>query len=191
MIICIHAHDSNIQWIENTIGDKEIKHIVLEDLVRIKDSVKVKERVLQQLDKYSARDVSCFIITCTYFSAHLPETYAVPLIALDELLFRRIANEPKIQLVFTNEATIEGTLARYERFKNPNQRLTVHYIENAFDKVMLGEMSAYKRIVKEGLAQLNQEIPIVVGQLSMEIALEKDAISCLALLREEVVKYEQ
>lgn len=130
MIICIHAHHSNIEWIEETLTYEPLKHIVLEDLVHIKDSV--KEIVLQKLNELSTKEVSCFIISCTYFSAHLPKAYAKPIIALDELLFRRIAHESSLQLVFTNEATVEGTLARYEKFKNPNQNLTVHIIKRWF-----------------------------------------------------------
>lgn len=190
MIICIHAHHSNIEWLEKTLSEYQLKHIVIENLVQVKNPSEVKKQVRQKLHALAANDVTCFVSTCTYFSAYLPGNNSIPIIALDELLFKSIAHEPIIQLAFTNEGTIHATLARYEKFKNPNQEFSVHLIDDAFDKVMSGDLKAYKEIVEKGLGELNQQIPIVAAQLSMEIAIRKNDISCLSLLKKEVLKYQ-
>lgn len=188
MIICIHAHRSNQQWIDQTLPDEEIQHIILDHLIEETNDFKVKKQVLKHLNELRNDKTTCFISTCSYFSAHLPEVYDLPIIALDTLLFQRICEEPKLQLVFTNEATIKGTLARYERFKNKNQILTVHLIPNIFEILMAGDVSTYKRLLQEGLKELNETIPFAVGQLSMEIAVESGPFSCLTLLRQEIEK---
>lgn len=188
MIICVHAHESNKQWIDQTLPDKEIRHIILDHLIEETENFTVKKYVLSQLNTLRNKETSCFISTCSYFSAHLPEVYDLPIIALDTLLFQRICEEAKLQLVFTNEATIKGTLARYGHFKKKDQILSVHLIPNIFEILMAGDLSTYKRLLQEGLKELDDTIPFAVGQLSMEIAVESDQFSCLTLLRQEIEK---
>lgn len=188
MIICIHAHESNRQWIEQTLPNEKIQHIILDHLIEESNDFKVKKQVLLHLNTLRNKETSCFISTCSYFSAHLPEAYDLPIIALDTLLFQTICQEPKLQLVFTNAATVKGTLERYGKYKDSNQKLTVHIIPNAFEKIMAGEIDLYKKLVQEGMGKLDSEIPIAVGQLSMEIAISKKHFSCLTLLRQEVEK---
>lgn len=188
MIVCIHAHESNQQWINQTLSDKKIKHIILDHLIEETNNIKVKKQVLFYLNTLRNKETSCFISTCSYFSAHLPASYDLPIIALDTLLFQAICDEPRLQLVFTNEATIEGTLARYEQLKNKKQILTVHLISNAFGKLMAGEVNNYKLAVQEGLQKLDKSVPIAVGQLSMEMAVNDGQFSCLTLLRQEIEK---
>ncbi|WP_336774771.1 aspartate/glutamate racemase family protein [Paenibacillus sp. MMO-58] len=186
---CLHAHYSNIEYIEASIGSKaELIHFVDPGLMmRMEegfDHVKVKEKAADQIKWIAHSGVDAILVTCTSYIALLEEIETnLPLIKIDEPFFNEICKITQSQiLLFTNPATVEGTMKRLMKFASSHgyqlPDIEVRVIENAFQLIMQGQKSeyadeVYKFIVK--LLHSEQEKKIAVAQLSMVKAAERVA----------------
>ncbi|GMK46758.1 hypothetical protein PghCCS26_38870 [Paenibacillus glycanilyticus] len=186
---CLHAHYSNIEYIEASIGSKaELIHFVDPGLMRCMeegfDKVKVKEKAADQIKWIAQSGVDAILITCTGYIALLEEVETnLPIIKIDEPFFNEICKitQPQI-LLFTNPATVEGTMKRLMNFASSHDYqlpdIEVRVIENAFQLIMLGQKTEYAdEVFKfiEKMLQSEQDKKIAVAQLSMVKAAERVA----------------
>jgi hypothetical protein len=117
------------------------------------------------------------LITCTNYIAMLPDEpldLTIPIIKIDEPFFDYLMQQPSPQLLlFTNPATVEGTMRRFHDFASPAGHLPdikVEVISGTFELVMAGKTEAYASAVSARLRELarsGQYEAISVGQLSM------------------------
>ncbi|MDQ0218788.1 hypothetical protein ELQ35_05255 [Peribacillus cavernae] len=181
---CLHAHYSNIDYIENALSPYEIDllhfvdpglmyRVTAEEGYRSSDA---QEKVRQQIESIAQCKVDAILITCTNYIAILQETHlsiSVPIIKIDEPYFERICNIQHPQTIFfTNPATVEGTVQRLEQYANTHEKLVdveIVVIENTFELVMQGRQEEYNHEVSKYLIQRMKSGNRVmsVAQLSM------------------------
>lgn len=189
---CLHAHYSNIAYIENVLAsDKvELVHFVDPGLMsRISsdthfDEAQAKQKVLDQIEWIAHANVEAILITCTNYIALLDEsrlTKSIPIIKMDEPFFHAVCQHPEPQiLLFTNPATVDGTMRRLHDFAATQGKSVRHFearvIENTFELIMQGKKEQYieevSKYLTEILASEKNKI-ISVAQLSMVEAAHK------------------
>lgn len=189
---CFHAHYSNIALIEETLAPYgvELVHYVDPGLDRLKhdadfSDVVIHEKVAQTLHWIAECHADAILVTCTLFATVLEQEATqvpVPVIGIDDPLLqemRRISEDYII--VFTNPATIEGTMARVNQAlqqEEENGQLYVSQtpqteavcIPGTFELIMRGDKRGYHEAVREGLQQIAVQYPgkrVVAAQLSM------------------------
>lgn len=181
---CLHAHYSNIGYIENALSSYEIElvHFVDPGLMYCVSSDEkfltsdAQEKVKEQIEWISRCHVDAILITCTNYIALLKEdelSLQVPIIKIDEPYFDYICNikEPQT-ILFSNPATVEGTMARLNNYANIHQKsldIEVIVIENSFELIMQGLKDEYNQKIDKFLNQILKEKNkvISVAQLSM------------------------
>ena len=181
---CLHAHYSNIGYIDKALSTYEIELIHFvdpglmhrvtydENFQQTDAQLKVKE----QIQWIAGCNVDAILITCTNYIAILQEDQlllSVPIIKIDEPYFDFICDiqEPQI-ILFTNPSTVEGTLERLNNYANNHQRsldLEVMVINNIFELIMQGHNEEYTFEIVKFLNQIikEEEKVISVAQLSM------------------------
>lgn len=179
---CLHAHYSNIKYIEEGLNSYPIRfqHFVDPGLMiratheEAITPLQAKNKVMEQLSWIASCGVDAIVITCTNYIAFLDDEFSldIPIIKIDESFFRIFAKYPSPKvLVFTNPATVSGTTERYHQYlKKAN--LPVEYdtkiINGAFDYVMNGQIAKHDGIVSNALKELSATFSsIAVAQLSM------------------------
>ena len=180
---CLHAHYSNIQYIENAFSsfDLDLIHFVDPALMhRVTSDSNFSEadaqrKVKEQIEWMAQCAVDAILITCTNYIAILQEdelSISVPIIKIDEPYFESLCEiqEPQI-ILFTNPATVEGTIERLHHYANLHEKsleLEVTVIEDTFELIMQGLKEEYNEEILKFLTQLiNKEKVISVAQLSM------------------------
>ncbi|MGG3573359.1 aspartate/glutamate racemase family protein [Bacillus gobiensis] len=181
---CLHAHYSNIEYIENALSsfDIEILHFVDPALIyRVTSdhnflASDAQNKVIEQIKWIAQSEVDAILITCTNYIAFLEEcrlSLSIPIIKIDEPFFHDICNIQQPQtILFTNPATVEGTLNRLHLFADTFKKsldLEVIVIENTFDLIMNGQRETYNQEVSKFLKQMlkDEKKVISVAQLSM------------------------
>lgn len=198
---CLHAHYSNIEYIERTFQndeDMELLHFVDPGVMQqvSKGMGDVARKVKEQIEWIASCDVDAILITCTNYIALLQDDATVnpsiPIIKIDELYFESICNvQQPITILFTNPMTVEGTMARLHKYaKHHEKSVTVvaKVIENTFDLIMQGKKEAYSDAILQTLLSLTDEQRLIsVAQLSMVDAAqqfeEQTAISVIHPLK--------
>lgn len=187
---CLHAHYSNIEYIEKALSnyDIELVHFVdpgLMDRVTYDESFKGKDaenKVKEQIEWIAHNKVDAILITCTNYIAILQEenlSISVPIIKIDEPYFDYICNIDQPQMIlFTNPATVEGTVGRLHNYaKNHGRTLDVEVmvIQDSFELIMQGRKEEYNLRIMMFLNELidNEEKVLSVAQLSMVEASEQ------------------
>jgi Asp/Glu/hydantoin racemase len=189
---CLHAHYSNIEYIQNAMASYEVELVHFVDpglMSRIKedkdfDDTKATEKVIEQIEWISQANVNAILITCTNYIALLEEdrlTTSIPIIKIDEPFFNYVYNITGPQtLLFTNPATVEGTMRRLTEYATahgqPISNIEARVIENTFDLIMQGKKDQYAEVVSQyirGLLEPDKNIRVSVAQLSMVEAAEK------------------
>jgi hypothetical protein len=184
-IACFHAHHSNIQHIEKALKPYwvELIHFVDPGLDRIKTDADFTDEIAQRkihqtLEWISKCHVDAILITCTFFTAVMPQEgipgLTIPIVKIDEPLFQEICqiDQPQI-LVFTNPNTVHGTMDQLHRFaKYLDKSIHVEPIllPNTFELIMQGKQGEYIEQVAKGLTQIGVQHPdtnIFAAQLSM------------------------
>ncbi|MCS7464746.1 hypothetical protein N0M98_32180 [Paenibacillus doosanensis] len=142
------------------------------------------EKVASMLHWIGSSRVDAILITCTFFTAHIPQQYSspVPVIKIDDPLFAAMGEsaQPPL-LVFTNPATVQGTAERwqaYARQRGIDRPLKTELLEGTFELFMRGDKDAYLKAVSEGLARLaerHRESRVWAAQLSMAAAARQAA----------------
>jgi hypothetical protein len=181
---CLHAHYSNIGYIEKALSPFEIELIHFVDpglMARLTSDENFREsdaqvKVKEQIEWIVACNVDAILITCTNYIALLQDeqlSISVPIIKIDEPYFDSICNIKDPQtILFTNPATVDGTVKRLNQYANRHQKsidIEVIVINNTFELIMQGLNKEY---TKEISTLLNQFIKdgkkvISVAQLSM------------------------
>ncbi|WNR42076.1 hypothetical protein [Paenibacillus roseipurpureus] len=183
---CLHAHYSNIAYIQQALATYELElvHYVDPGLIsRITNdssfnAEKATSKVTEQLRWIMGNQVDAILLTCTNYIALLDEEQlqpTVPIIKIDEPFFAQLAaiNQPHV-LLFTNPATVEGTIERLMAHTDKQGvsllHLESHVIEDTFDLLMQGKQEAYEKVICSYIEQLHEDQPdiqISVAQLSM------------------------
>lgn len=177
-IACLHAHHSNIEVIEKMLSSHqaELIHFVEPGFDRQKADAHFKPEFIQSklantMRWISSCHVDAILVTCTFFTAHLPlMDFSVPIIKIDELLFSQLKAEKKPAiLAFTNPQTVDGTMQALAKFDSSIEAKS-HLLPNTFHLIMNGKKREYLDAVSQGLAALTKAYPdhvIYAAQLSM------------------------
>lgn len=182
---CLHAHYTNIDYIEQALSSYEVEllHFVDPALVfRVSSDVTfspadAEQKVREQIEWIAQAHVDAILITCTNYIAMLDEeqlSITVPIIKIDEPLFSSLCryDQPQI-LLFTNPATVEGTMNRLNEHAlalGKQLQVDVRIIPEAFELIMLGKKEKSRSVVSEYIQNLRVAEtgkPISVAQLSM------------------------
>jgi hypothetical protein len=186
---CLHAHHSNIDYIESSLshGDYEFMHFVDPGLVHRLSSTDgkyeqkdAKRKVHEQIEWMEQCNVDAILLTCTNYIAVLGErSSSVPLIKIAEPFFKFICSQDQPQaLLFSNPATVEGTMQRLYQLANQwgkSPSIQVHVIENIFELLLQGKKAQYVEKIADYIrAQLlsSKDNLISVAQLSMVEAVQ-------------------
>lgn len=180
---CLHAHYTNIEYIENALApyNIELVHFVDPGLMdRLTSDQNFHEadaqlKVKEQIEWIAQSNIDAILITCTNYIAILQEdqlSISVPIIKLDEPFFDFICNIQQSQtLIFTNPATVEGTMERLKYYADTYQKtlnIEVVILNNTFELIMQGRKEEYNQEVLKMLEQLIDDDKIIsVAQLSM------------------------
>ncbi|MFY3791634.1 hypothetical protein ACOQFO_08040 [Ureibacillus sp. MALMAid1270] len=180
---CLHAHFSNIEYIENALSSYDIELIHFVDpalMYRVTSdenfkAVDAQNKVKEQIEWIAKCNVDAILITCTNYIAILKEeqlSISLPIIKIDEPYFEYICNIKQPQtILFTNPATVNGTMKRLNQYANNNHKsldIEVIVINNTFELIMQGLKHEYNREISNFLNKINKEDRIIsVAQLSM------------------------
>lgn len=181
---CLHAHYSNIEYIENALSSFNIELIHFVDpalMYRVISNENFLEsnaqlKVKEQIEWIAQCNVDAILITCTNYIAILQEdqlSTSVPIIKVDEPFFDYISNIQQPQtILFTNPATVEGTVKRLKHHANNYQKsldLEVIVIDSTFELIMQGLKEEYNQEITKSLNQImkDEKKVISVAQLSM------------------------
>jgi hypothetical protein len=181
---CLHAHYSNIEYIENALSSFNIELIHFVDpalMYRVTSDENFQEsdaqiKVKEQIEWIAQCNVDAILITCTNYIAILQEdqlSISVPIIKIDEPFFDFICNLQQPQtILFTNPATVEGTVERLNHYANNHQKsldIEVIVINNTFELIMQGQKEEYNQEISKFLNQIikDEKKVISVAQLSM------------------------
>lgn len=186
---CLHAHYSNIEYIENALSSYAIELIHFVDpalIYRITSDENFKEedaqnKVKEQMEWIAQCNVDAILITCTSYSAILQEkklSISVPVIKIDEPYFEHICNIQQPQtILFTNPATVNSTMKRLNQYAYSHQKsldVDVIVINNTFELIMQGRKHEYNQKISKFLHKIIKEDKIIsVAQLSMVDASKK------------------
>jgi len=181
---CLHAHYSNIEYIERAFSSYDIEYLHFVDpglMERISSDENFKEmkaqiKVKEQLEWMATCNVDAILLTCTNYIATLQDaqlSISVPIIKIDEPYFDYISNsaEPQV-LLFTNPATVKGTMERLKQYAIDHQKsldIKVMIINNTFELIMQGLKKEYDQEITRFLnRKMNDEKGVIsVAQLSM------------------------
>ncbi len=183
---CLHAHHSNIDYIEQAFSsfeEVELVHFVDPGLMqRVNQgaeglSLKVKE----QLEWIAGCDVDGILITCTNYISLMKDeqlSLSIPIIKIDEPYFETICEVEHPQtILFTNPATVEGTMKRLQQFAKQHERaidVEAKVIDDTFELIMQGKKDAYNKVILQFLHEsVDEQQPISVAQLSMVEAAQR------------------
>ena len=181
---CLHAHYSNIDYIEKALAPYEIaiSHFVDPGLVHRITSDKqfslsaAQAKVQEQINWIAESQVDGILVTCTNYIALLEEatlTVSIPIMKIDEPFFDYLSRtEMPQKILFTNPATVEGTMKRLYDFALANNKpidVSAYVIENTFELIMQGRKEQYIQEVSRSIQHLlnSGHQGISVGQLSM------------------------
>lgn len=182
---CLHAHHSNIGYIETIIPHDTIEaiHFVEPGLLRrigsdadfsMEDAA---TQVRKQMDWMRACGVDALLVTCTNYIAAMPDEPShagIPVVKIDEPFFAYLLQQPpRHLLLFSNPDTVEGTVHRLYDFAaatGAQPEIEVEVIPNSFNLFLTGQTETYNRAVAERLRELvrlGRFTSLSVGQLSM------------------------
>ncbi|MDF2958427.1 MAG: hypothetical protein K0S39_162 [Paenibacillus sp.] len=192
---CYHAHYSNIEYIQQALEpyDVELVHFVDPGLDRLKGDTGFRaeqgqRKIADTLNWIASCHVDAILVTCTYFTANitaeLERELPIPVVKIDDPMLALICGSNQSQLlVFTNPATVDGTMNRvhqYARSAGTTPQLQVHLLDQTFQLMMTGKKQAYVELVTAGLERLAVQYPgyqLWAVQLSMVPAAEQASLT--------------
>lgn len=180
-ITCLHASASNIAYIDRAFNgyDVLLTHVVDDNLIhQIRGGMSQKElskKVIHQLQQIEQAGGNYILITCTNYIALLEELtveFKLPIIKIDEPFFEQVSKADKpIKLLFTNEATVQGTMKRFKAIYPCEQEREVVLIPAAFEQYLAGETVKHdQKIIEYLVSQDLFEYTVAAAQLSMSNA---------------------
>jgi hypothetical protein len=182
---CLHMHHSNIAYIDGIVAPDrvEVLHFVDPGLMRRIGSDpsftrdQAEAQVRRQLDWMTSCGLDAILITCTNYIAMLadePLDLMIPVIKIDEPFFADLLQQPLPHLLlFTNPATVEGTMRRFHEYADRaghQPSIEIEVMPGTFELVMAGKTEEYAAVVADQLRELvrsGRHEAISVGQLSM------------------------
>ena len=182
---CLHMHHSNIAYIDGIVAPDrvEVLHFVDPGLMRRIGSDpsftrdQAEAQVRRQLDWIASCGLDAILITCTNYIAMLadePLDLMIPVIKIDEPFFADLLQQPSPHLLlFTNPATVEGTMGRFHEYADRaghQPSIEIEVMPGTFELVMVGKTEEYAAVVADQLRELvrsGRYGAISVGQLSM------------------------
>ena len=187
---CLHMHHSNIPYIDGIVPPEmaELVHFVEPGLMRRLSAGSLapgeaRQQVERQLAWMAGCGLDAILITCTNYIATLPDEpldLPLPLIKIDEPFFASLlTRQTPHLLLFTNPATVEGTMRRlhdFARQTGQDPEIEVELIDGTFELVMAGKTEEYAAAVTDHLRRLvavGDYATISVGQLSMADAAQR------------------
>lgn len=187
---CLHAHFSNVDYIQKAFSPYEIElvHFVDPVLLYKVESVgslqayDVKNKVKEQIEWLAQCAVDAILITCTAYIAMLEEvelSIFVPIIKIDEPFFAHICHMQKQQtILFSNPATVEGTIKRLQDYADSHHQMInfeIMTIPDSFELIMKGLKEQYDQKIRDILHELTkiEDKVISVAQLSMSDAAQQ------------------
>lgn len=193
---CLHAHYSNIEYIEQAfqnIEKVELVHFVDPGLIQqvSKGSDGLALKVKEQLEWMESCDMDAVLITCTNYITLLEEEQlelSIPIIKIDEPFFETFCEEKHPQtILFTNPETVEGTMNRLQQYALLHEKsinAEVKVIDNTFELIIQGKKDAYNNAVVQTLHDVaGGQRRISVAQLSMvEAARQFEKESTLTII---------
>ncbi len=193
---CLHAHYSNIEYIEQAfqnIEKVELVHFVDPGLIQkvSKGTGGLFFKVKEQLEWMESCDMDAILITCTNYIALLEEEQlelSIPIMKIDEPFFEMLCEENQLQtILFTNPETVEGTMNRLQQYALLHEKsihAEVKVIDNTFELIIQGKKDAYNNAVVQTLHDVaGGQRHISVAQLSMvEAARQFEKESTLTII---------
>lgn len=189
-LACLHAHYSNVEYIEQALAlfGLELVHYTDPGLIRRMSSDPrfsrdvALEHAKRQLNWMMDCGAEAVLVTCTQYAALLEsggQEWRVPVITIDEPFFDVLCSSEQPQIVlFTNPGTVEGTMRRLHAFAEAagkELQVEAQVIEGSFGLIMEGKKEAYlervSRYMKD-LLQSGERRIIFAAQLSMTEAAE-------------------
>ncbi|CAG7642559.1 aspartate/glutamate racemase family protein [Paenibacillus allorhizosphaerae] len=185
---CLHAHHSNIRYVEEALTSEgtELLHFVDPGLIhrltgREAGMAEAAAKVKEQLAWIEGSGVEAIIITCTNYIALLDASpdpaehnrSSIPVIPIDEPWFDDLLdNSREAVLAFTNPATVEGTMERLRKHaaaKGAELNAVAAVADHCFQLLLQGRAEAYDEKVESFLQELirSRSEKVVVTQLSM------------------------
>ena len=182
---CLHMHHSNIPFIDGIIAPDrvELLHFVDPGLMRRIGSDsdfstdQAEQQVRRKLEWMAGCGLDAILTTCTNYIAMLPDEpldLAIPVIKIDEPFFADLLRQPSPHLLlFTNPATVEGTMRRFHDYADRaghQPHVEIDVLSGTFELVMAGKTEEYTAAVAGQLRELvrsGRYEAISVGQLSM------------------------
>jgi translation initiation factor 2 gamma subunit (eIF-2gamma) len=180
---CLHAHFSNIEYIEKALSPYDIEcihfvdpglmyQVISDENFKVSDAQK---KVKDQIEWIARCNVDAILITCTNYIAILQDeelSISVPIIKIDEPYFECICKTQQPQtILFTNAATVNGTIERLKQFASDHKKaidIEVIVMNNTFDLIMKGLKEEYNQeIIKFLQTMINENKILSVAQLSM------------------------
>ncbi|MGE7942084.1 hypothetical protein ACQKNB_08345 [Lysinibacillus xylanilyticus] len=202
---CLHAHHSNIEYIEQAFQNNEnveLVHFVDPGLIQqvSKGTDGLAFKVKEQLEWMESCDMDAILITCTNYIALLEEEQmelSIPIIKIDEPFFEALCEEKQPQtILFTNPETVEGTMNRLQQYAEQHGKSIVvvtKVIDNTFELIMQGKKEAYNNAIMQTFHDIAwEQRQISVAQLSMVEAaqqFEKESASTITHPLKSLVKF--
>lgn len=185
---CLHAHYSNIDYIEqafNSFLEIELVHFVDPGLIQhvATANVDLSFKVKDQLEWIASCGVDAILITCTNYIALLKEdelSFSIPIIKIDEPFFQSLCEVSQPQIIlFTNPVTVDGTMERlyhYAKLHHKTINVQATVIDKTFELIMQGNKQAYNNAIKHYFQEImGKGLLMAVAQLSMVDAAEQFA----------------
>lgn len=186
---CLHAHYSNIEYIEEALSSYDIECVHFVDpalMYRVTSdknfhSFDAQNKVNEQIEWISQSNVDAILITCTNYIAILQEeklSLSIPIIKIDEPFFEQVCNieQPQI-LLFTNPMTVKGSMKRLNQYAKKQKKsvnieaITIH---GTFELIMQGLKEEYNnKLINSLETAIKKNKVISVAQLSMVDAAKK------------------
>jgi len=190
-VACLHAHHSNIEYMEEALRLYDVTTLHFVDpglLFRVTQDTsfpksEAQRKAAEQIAWIETCGVDAIVITCTNYIALLEEGNlhgSVPMLKIDEPYFEALYRLPQPPvMLFTNPATVEGTVKRFTEFtksKGRDVQPDVRVLEGVFPLIMQGKKEEYLHEVCTFLHNLVKEEPeasLSVAQLSMTEAAQQ------------------
>lgn len=177
-VICLHASAANIEVINKAFHNSsfQLQHIVDAQLMKLiqqgASSQRLQQKIQSQLDDIVALNPDFILITCTNYIAVLDEVKwisDIPILKIDELLFEQLQSTQKpIKILFSNEATVAGTMKRLRAYCQQELDIEVIVVPEIFELYLAGDTLRHDQLLFNALQELDTfENTVVVAQLSM------------------------
>lgn len=174
-LIGIHAHNSNISYMEALFNEDEIvkKHLVIKPQMDLDDQ---RKKLMALIKEELTSEVVGFMITCTVYASLIEasDIDGVPIWKIEDPIIQAIIQDDHQKILFfSNPDTVALTMAKVEaayQTKDKASDYQVLLIPHSFPLIMSGQQLAYEEVIKEAIAPFIQgKCSVYLMQLSMSL----------------------